>query len=51
MKNFNDMLNEYAELCVKVGINLQKGQPLVINAPIEGAEFVRLVARHAYELV
>ena len=50
MKNFNDMLNEYAELCVKVGINLQKGQPLVINAPIEGAEFVRLVARHAYEL-
>ncbi len=49
MKTFNNMLNEYAELCVKVGINLQKGQPLVINAPIEGAEFVRLVAKHAYE--
>ena len=49
MTNFNNTLNEYAELCVKVGIKLKKGQPLVINAPIEGAEFVRLVAKHAYE--
>ena len=49
MKNFNDMLSEYANLIVKVGINLQKDQPLVINAPIEGVEFVRLVAKHAYE--
>lgn len=48
MKNFDDVLNEYAKLCVTVGINLQKGQPLVINAPVEGAEFVRLVAVHAY---
>lgn len=48
LKNFNDILSEYAKLCVKVGINLQKGQPLVINAPVEGAEFVRLVAKHAY---
>ncbi len=48
MKNFNHMLDEYAKLCVKVGINLQKGQPLVINSPVEGAEFVRLVAKHAY---
>ncbi|WP_246566715.1 aminopeptidase [Tissierella simiarum] len=43
------MLEEYAKLCVKVGINLQPGQPLVINAPIEGADFVRLVAKQAYE--
>lgn len=50
MKDFNLMLDEYAKLCVEVGINLQKGQPLVINAPIEGADFVRLVAKHAYEL-
>lgn len=48
MKDFDKMLNDYAELCVKVGINLQKGQPLVISSPIEGAEFVRLVAKHAY---
>ncbi|MCF6464463.1 aminopeptidase [Clostridium sp. Cult2] len=50
MKNFNETLEQYARLCVEVGINLQKGQPLVINAPVEGAEFVRLVAKHAYEI-
>lgn len=44
------MLNDYARLTVKVGINLQKGEPLVINSPIEGAEFVRLLAKNAYEL-
>lgn len=49
MKSFDLMLEEYAKLCVKVGINLQPGQPLVINAPIEGADFVRLVAKQAYE--
>nr|WP_313233279.1 aminopeptidase [Tissierella praeacuta] len=50
LKNFETMLNEYAKLCVKVGINIQSGQPLVINSPIEGAYFVRLVAKNAYEL-
>lgn len=50
MKKFENMLNDYARLCVEVGINLQKGEPLVINSPIEGADFVRLVAKHAYEL-
>ena len=49
VKDFKTKLNEYAKLCVKVGINVQPGQPLVVNAPIEGAEFVRLVAKHAYE--
>lgn len=50
MKNFETLLNEYAKLCVKVGINIQPNQPLVINAPIEGIEFVRLLAKNAYEL-
>lgn len=50
MSNFNKKLDKYAKLCVEVGINIQKNQPLVINAPVEGAEFVRLVAKHAYEL-
>lgn len=49
MKNFKDKLNDYAQLTVKVGINLQKGQPLVISGPVEGAEFVRLIAKHAYD--
>lgn len=50
VKNFETMLNEYAKLCVKVGINIQQGQPLVINSPIEGAPFVRMIAKNAYEL-
>ncbi len=50
MKDFKTMLNDYARLCVEVGINLQEGEPLVINSPIEGADFVRLVAKNAYEL-
>lgn len=50
MKSFSEKLNEYAKLCVSVGINLQEGEPLVINSPIEGADFVRLVAKNAYEM-
>lgn len=49
MKDFQSKLNEYAKLCVKVGINIQPGQPLVVHAPIEGVEFVRLIAKNAYE--
>lgn len=50
LESFNEKLNNYAKLCVSVGINLQSGEPLVINSPIEGADFVRLVAKNAYEL-
>src|SRR5699024_7804777 len=42
-------LEKYAQLAVETGVNLQKGQMLVINAPIEGADFTRLVAKKAYE--
>jgi aminopeptidase len=45
-----DKLSKYAELAVKVGINLQPNQPLVINAPISAAPFVREVARIAYNI-
>lgn len=49
MKNFETLLNKYAQLAVHVGVNLQKNQILVINSPIECANFVRLVAKYAYE--
>jgi len=49
LDNFNNLLDKYANLCVRVGINIQKDQPLVINAPVEGVEFVRLLAKRAYE--
>lgn len=48
MNNFENLLSKYAELSVRVGVNLQKGQTLVINSPIECAEFTRIVAKKAY---
>ncbi|MFC2948975.1 aminopeptidase [Virgibacillus sediminis] len=41
---------KYAELALRTGVNLQKNQALMINAPIEGADFTRIVARKAYEM-
>lgn len=49
MANFQENLEKYADLAVKVGVNVQKGQTLVVNASIEAAEFVRLVVKKAYE--
>ncbi len=49
MYNLNEKLEEYAKLVVNVGINIQKGQPLVISSPIEGANFARLLTKSAYE--
>ena len=43
-------LEKYAELALRTGVNLQKGQALMMNATIEGAEFAKIVARKAYEL-
>jgi aminopeptidase len=39
----------YAELLVKIGVNLQPGQPLRIGAELEHREFVRLVSAVAYQ--
>jgi aminopeptidase len=41
-------LREYARLTVQVGINLQPGQLLAINALVEHEPLVRAVAREAY---
>lgn len=46
--NYIEKLDQYAELLVKIGINLQKDQPLVINAPIEAYDLVRKCTEHAY---
>lgn len=49
MSDFKLSLDKYAELTVKVGVNVQKGQTLVVHAPVESAEFIRLIAAKAYE--
>lgn len=48
MTTFQAKLEKYAELAVKIGVNVQPGQTLVINAPLAAAEFIRLIARQAY---
>lgn len=45
-----DLQEKYADLVLQKGVHIQKNQTLVINGPIEGADFVRLVAKRAYEL-
>lgn len=49
MTNFQQTLEKYAELAVKVGVNIQSGQTLVINASTDSTEFVRLIVKKAYE--
>lgn len=44
-----DRLKDYARLAVHVGLNLQPGQRLAINAYVEHAPLVRAVALEAYE--
>ena len=49
MSNLDTTMEKYAELAVKVGVNIQKGQTLIVNADIATAPFVRLVTKKAYE--
>ncbi len=42
-------LEKYALLAVKVGVNIQKGQTLVIQAPVEHTTLIRLIVKKAYE--
>ena len=50
MNRFKENLENYAELAVKVGVNVQPGQTLVVNTTLEGAELVRIIVRKAYEI-
>ncbi len=43
-------LEEYAHLVIEIGLNVQKGQYVVINSPVECAEFARLCVKAAYEV-
>ncbi|HEX4527244.1 MAG TPA: aminopeptidase [Gaiellaceae bacterium] len=48
MPGAEERLSSYARLAVQVGLNLQPGQVLGINALIEHAPFARAIAREAY---
>ena len=43
------VLREYAKLIVRCGVNVQKGQEVVINADLDQPEFVQMVVEEAYK--
>jgi aminopeptidase len=47
---FEEKLERFAEVAVKVGLNLAKGQELVISAPLEALPLVRRITEHAYKV-
>ncbi|MEO3944924.1 aminopeptidase [Gorillibacterium sp. CAU 1737] len=47
--NFDQCLDRYAELTVKVALNVQPGETVWINTSLSQPEFVRLVVKKAYE--
>ena len=55
MKDFQSNLKKYADLAIKVGLNLQPGQKLIMQAmrtggvPIQSAPLVRELAASAYK--
>ena len=42
-------LDKLAELAIKTGVALQKGQDLLLTAPIEALPLVRRISVHAYK--
>jgi aminopeptidase len=49
MNSFEQNLDKYGELAVKIGLNVQKNQTLLIMTPTSCADFVRKVTLKAYE--
>ena len=49
MTELEKRIRDYAELVIRSGINIQKGQRLSITCPVECADFARLCAAAAYE--
>lgn len=44
-----DKFYKYACLLLDVGLNIQEGQPLVITAPVESIEFIRVLSKCALD--
>lgn len=42
------LLDRYAHLAVKTGLNIQPGQQLLITAPLDAVPLVRRITEHAY---
>ncbi len=49
MTSHAQLLDKYAELTIRAGLNLRAGQQLLITAPLEAVDLVRRVTHHAYK--
>lgn len=47
---FEQKKNNLAKIACSLGVNIQPEQKLLINTPVESADFARLVAKNAFEL-
>ncbi len=50
MLSFEQKLQNYADLIVKVGVGLQPGQRLILRTPVEAAPLARLITASAYKI-
>ncbi|MDG6742298.1 aminopeptidase [Staphylococcus aureus] len=48
LTNYNEKLQQYAELLVKVGMNVQPKQPVFIRSSVETLELTHLIVEEAY---
>jgi aminopeptidase len=48
--DFDTRLSKLADLCVRVGVNLQRGQEFIVTAPIEASALVHHITTIAYQL-
>ena len=48
MKDHRKKLREYARLLIRMGLNVQKGQTLILASPVDCAWFARMCAEEAY---
>jgi aminopeptidase len=49
-ETLRERFEKYADLAIRVGLNLQQGQRLVIRAPVEAVELTRVLTAKAYDL-
>lgn len=49
MENFEQLLDKYANLLIEKGINVQKGDNVMIYIAIDQAPLAHFLAKHAYE--
>jgi aminopeptidase len=47
--SFDEKLDRFAEVAVRVGLNLGRGQELLISAPLDALPLVRRITEHAYK--